>query len=67
MTLDGKSTKTKVIDLHENYIFVVDEFFFILRSSNVLKVWLKFPQFEIQIGQTTSDSETTNIKVVDFD
>ena len=26
-TSDGKSTKTKVVDLYENYNFVVDDFF----------------------------------------
>jgi hypothetical protein len=66
MTLDGKSTKTKTVDLDKNCNFVVDEFFY-LKSFEVAKVWLKFWQFEIQICQTTSDGETTKIKVTDLD
>jgi hypothetical protein len=41
MTSDGKSTKTKVVDLDENNIFVVDDFFH-LKSFDVPTVWLKF-------------------------
>ena len=33
----------------------------------VLKLCFKFPQFEIQICETTSDGETTKTKVVDLD
>ena len=40
---------------------------FHLKIFEVPKVWLKFAHFEIQIVQTTSDGETTNIKVIDLD
>jgi hypothetical protein len=67
MTSDGKSTKTKVVDLDENYNFVVDDFFIWKKSFDVSTIWLNFWRFEIQICQTTSDAKTTNIKVVDLD
>jgi hypothetical protein len=41
MTSDGKSIKTKVVDLDENYNFVVDDLFH-LKSFEIPKVWLKF-------------------------
>jgi hypothetical protein len=66
MTSDIESIENKVVDLDENYNFVVDDFFH-LKSFDVPTVWLKFRRFEIQICQMASDGETTNIKVVDLD
>ena len=66
MTSDGKSTKTKVVDLDKNYNFVDDDFFH-LKLLDVPTVLLKFWRFEIQICQTTTDGKTINIKVVDLD
>jgi hypothetical protein len=40
---------------------------FSFKSIKVPKVWLKFRHFKIQIGQTISVGETTNIKFVDLD
>jgi len=45
MTSDGKSTKTKVVDLSKNYSFVVDDV--LIEIIEVIKVWLKVPQFKI--------------------
>ena len=66
MTSDGKSTKTKVIDLDENYNFVVDDFFIWNYLMSQQYGW-KFWGFEIQICQTIWDGKTTDIKVVDLD
>jgi hypothetical protein len=35
------------------------------KSFEVIKVWLNFSQYEIQICQMTSDGKMTNTKVVD--
>jgi hypothetical protein len=40
MTSDEKSTKTKVVDLDENFVF--DDFFVWKKSFDVPTVWLKF-------------------------
>ena len=67
MTSDGKSTKTKVVDLDENYDFIVDDFFIWNHLLSQRYGWsfddlkfkfVKWPRMTIEI---------TNIKVVDLE
>jgi hypothetical protein len=62
MISDGKTTKTKFVDLDKNYNFIVVDFFIwnYLWSQHYIQVLiiLKFKFF-----QTTSDGETTKIKI----
>ena len=60
MTSDGKSTKTKVVDLNENYNFVVDDFFIWNDLMSQQYGW-SFDDLKFQFVKTT------NIKVVDLD
>jgi len=66
MISDGKLTKTKVVDFNRSYNFIVVDFFH-LKSFEVLKVWFKFSQYEIQICQMTSAGKMTKTKDVHLD
>ena len=66
MTLDGETTKTKVVDLEKLCIFIVDNFFIgnHLSKENYGRI---SSQFKIKFFQTTSDGEMTKTKDVDLE